>query len=109
MSSVQPPIAKWRGLFIGLFVWCYLFFMSIFLFDSPQAEESIATNSLAWAIWSYPLIHFLAIVLSRKAVSKGAETETVRWLARLWWLNVVWFLLSLACIMLMCGGDLGCA
>ncbi len=109
MITKQPPVARWRGLFIGLFFWVYLSFMSAFLFDSPQAAESVAANSLAWSIWTYPLVHLLAIVLSRLAAAKSRDARSVRRLARLWWVNIAWFAGSFAWIMLVCGGDLGCA
>ena len=100
--------ASWLGFVIGLIIWTFLFPFTAMMFDSPGSEKSIPTRSLAWALWSYPVFHLIAVLGSRLALWWRAPQWIVRILARLWLINMIWFVGSILWIALACGGQFRC-
>lgn len=49
---------------ISIVGWPYLFFLSMFLFDSPESKDNMSVLSIFYLITYYPWLYLLGLALS---------------------------------------------
>ena len=85
----------------GILASPFLYFASIFFFDSPASSNNPLLWGMALGIWSYPVTAGLGGVMGLKAWKAGNERSLFLWtlcsISSLAFLAVCWLLLSVLC------------
>ena len=79
---------------IPIFLWPFIVFLSIFLFDSPKSENSVEVNLIFYSILFSPIIFIASLLISSRIFNRNKFLSIVLLIFPLVVFCIGWLLMS---------------